>query len=620
MIGGGDQIYNDSVRVDGPLKAWTAIGNPEKRRKFPFDNKMRTECDEYYYQNYVKWYSTEPFASANAQVPQINIWDDHDIIDGFGSYTDHFMRCSVFRGIGGVAFKYYCLFQHHTAPPVSTFTTDAPQTMAANDKGTASADPRQIENTYVYKRTADDPSWIVGKKPGPYVEERSRNLYMRLGKRIAFCGIDARTERTRKQVNYPDTYNMIFDRLEREFQEAHGEIKHLILLLGVPIAYPRLAWLENILSSPLIAPLRLLNKRFGVAGGLFNQFDGAVDLLDDLDDHYTAKHHKRERRDLIVRLQKLAEKYAVRITILGGDVHLCAFGRFYSNPNHDIAAENDPRYIPNIVSSAITNKPPPKAVANLLAKRNKIHHLRDGNTDETLLEFFDKQPGGNMKSADWNKATMPSRNYACITEIPDADDPAPIGENPTNGSDAPLTNGHLPDTGLEGKDRPSSTTTKKYGKSNGREPLHVGEEHAGSQHPAADGISNRGPTRGGLNISLRVEIDNRDPEGHTEGYGLSSAFLLFCTICLYFLLSSPIHSFPSFHVYVPIKVDKLTSMKPPQSQNSTSSPSPPRPPRPPHRPRHRPRARQPLPQRPRVPKSCCSACLRAPCFPVRPCE
>jgi hypothetical protein len=445
-------------------------------------------------------------------------------------------------------------------------------------------------------------------------------LYMRLGKRIAFCGIDARTERTRKQVNYPDTYNMIFDRLEREFQEAHGEIKHLILLLGVPIAYPRLAWLENILSSPLIAPLRLLNKRFGVAGGLFNQFDGAVDLLDDLDDHYTAKHHKRERRDLIVRLQKLAEKYAVRITILGGDVHLCAFGRFYSNPNHDIAAENDPRYIPNIVSSAITNKPPPKAVANLLAKRNKIHHLRDGNTDETLLEFFDKQPGGNMKSADWNKATMPSRNYACITEIPDADDPAPIGENPTNGSDAPLTNGHLPDTGLEGKDRPSSTTTKKYGKSNGREPLHVGEEHAGSQHPAADGISNRGPTRGGLNISLRVEIDNRDPEGHTEGYGLSSAFLLFCTICLYFLLSSPIHSFPSFHVYVPIKVDKLTSMKPPQSQNSTSSPSPPRPPRPPHRPRHRPRARQPLPQRPRVPKSCCSACLRAPCFPVRPCE
>ena len=31
-----------------------------------------------------------------------------DIIDGFGSYTDRFMKCAVFRGIGGIAYKYYC--------------------------------------------------------------------------------------------------------------------------------------------------------------------------------------------------------------------------------------------------------------------------------------------------------------------------------------------------------------------------------------------------------------------------------------------------------------------------------------------------------------------------------
>jgi hypothetical protein len=67
---------------------------------------MRDKCDVFYFDNYVKWYSQEPFKSANAIIPQINIWDDHDIIDGFGSYTDHFMRCAVFRGIGGVAHKY----------------------------------------------------------------------------------------------------------------------------------------------------------------------------------------------------------------------------------------------------------------------------------------------------------------------------------------------------------------------------------------------------------------------------------------------------------------------------------------------------------------------------------
>ena len=77
MIGGGDQIYNDGVRVDGPLKAWTAIGNPHKRREFPFPEKMRADCDEYYYDNYVRWYGMEPFKTANGQIPQVNIWDDH---------------------------------------------------------------------------------------------------------------------------------------------------------------------------------------------------------------------------------------------------------------------------------------------------------------------------------------------------------------------------------------------------------------------------------------------------------------------------------------------------------------------------------------------------------------
>lgn len=516
MIGGGDQIYNDSVRVKGPLKEWTDISNPSKRRDFPFSEDLRNRCDKYYFENYLRWYGMEPFASANSQIPQINIWDDHDIIDGFGSYTDHFMRCAVFRGIGGVSFKYYCLFQHHTAPPVSTFTTDAPSTMEADANGTAGADPRQLKNTYVYKRTADDPSWIVGKRPGPYVEERSRSLYMRLGRRIAFCGIDARTERTRKQVNYPDTYDLIFERLEKEISSAHGEIKHLILLLGVPIAYPRLAWLENILTSPLIAPVRLLNKRFGFAGGFFNQFDGAVDLLDDLDDHYTARHHKTERRELVLRLQKLSAAHSVRVTILGGDVHLAAMGRFYSCPADNMNALEDPRYMANIVSSAITNKPPPKTVANLLARRNKIHHLRDGNTDETLLDMFDKQPGGQMKSADWNHVTMPSRNYACITEIPDDNiQGTSTSQPPTNGVNGSIS---MKSTGKTGKNRPHGSGPDGHGT------LHIGEEGAGTQHPAANGISSEGPVKGGLNVSIRVEIDNRDREGKTEGYGMSSKF------------------------------------------------------------------------------------------------
>ena len=91
------------------------------------------------------------------------------------------MRCPVFRGIGGVANKYYLLFQHHLAPPVSTFTTgelpvesssnsvaesttDAPQTTSQSQ--TTGPDPRQLENTYVLEEKTIDSSYIIGSKPG----------------------------------------------------------------------------------------------------------------------------------------------------------------------------------------------------------------------------------------------------------------------------------------------------------------------------------------------------------------------------------------------------------------------------------------------------------------------
>ena len=411
MIGGGDQIYNDSVRLDGPLNEWTLINNPKKRRDYHFDHDIRAKCDQYYFDNYCTWYSAAPFATANGQIAQLNIWDDHDIIDGFGSYTDHFMKCAVFRGIGSVAHKYYMLFQHHLAPSASTFTTGAPHTVKVEGVEGVPAGPKQLENTHIMKRTAEDPSYILGSHPGPYIQEPSRNLYCQLGKRIAFAGLDARTERTRHQINYPETYDLFFNHLSTKIGESQGTIKHLILLLGVPIAYPRLQWLEFILKSPLIGPVKFLNKRFGVAGSFFNTFDGSVDLIDDLDDHYTTHAHKKERKDLVMRLQQLSKQHNLRISILGGDVHLAAIGRFYSNPTLNIPAERDHRYMANIISSAITNHPPPAAVANLLARRNKIHHL-DHETDETLLQIFDRQPGAGEAGVKPKGADVQLRYYA----------------------------------------------------------------------------------------------------------------------------------------------------------------------------------------------------------------
>ena len=198
-----------------------------------------------------------------------------------------------------------------------------------------------------------------------------------------------------------------------------------------------------------------------------------------------------------MRLQELAHAHNVRVTILGGDVHLAAVGRFYSNLALEVPIEHDHRYMANVISSAITNKPPPKAIANLLARRNKIHHL-DKVTDETLMVMFDEDPGKEEKTAASNHVTMPSRNFAILTET----------ESTLQSMD-----GEVP---VEGHTTHLSQTPKS-----GHRPLHAGEEGAGTKHAAASGL-HAGVFPGGLDVSIRVEINQHDREGRTQGYGFSS--------------------------------------------------------------------------------------------------
>jgi hypothetical protein len=302
------------------------------------------------------------------------------------------MQTPVFTGVGAVAFKYYMLFQHQSLP-TETETTE--------------------------------PSWVLGKNPGPYIKERSRSVFMQLGRQVAFLGLDCRTERQRDEILTEDSYDVIFDRLEEEI--IKGETKHLIVLLGVPIAYPRLNFLENILTSRLMDPVKALG-RTGMLGNFVNKFDGGAEILDDLDDHWTAKHHKEERNWFIGELQHIAASKSVRVTILGGDVHLAAVGQFYSNKKLNIPKDKDHRYMPNVVSSAIVNTPPPDMMADIINKRNKVHHL-DSETDEDMIPLFSHGVDGSKRN---NNHLLPHRNWCSIREYKP-------GSTPTGSPSPPST-------------------------------------------------------------------------------------------------------------------------------------------------------------------------------------
>ncbi len=164
MIGGGDQIYNDSVmKQSGLFQAWFNIKNPLQKHSMDFTADMQEELETYYLERYCMWFSQGLFGMANSQIPMINVWDDHDIIDGFGSYPDHFMVSPVFSGLGSIAFKYYMLFQHQST---------------------------------VKDSSADEPSWLLGTSLSPYIGQLSRSVFMFLGRKVAFLGLDCRTERT----------------------------------------------------------------------------------------------------------------------------------------------------------------------------------------------------------------------------------------------------------------------------------------------------------------------------------------------------------------------------------------------------------------------------------------
>ncbi|KAJ5125488.1 hypothetical protein N7526_007665 [Penicillium atrosanguineum] len=351
MIGGGDQIFNDSVITDSThFQEWIKIKNAERD----------TAC--------LLRPSSGLFSLANSQIPMVNMWNDHEIFEGFGSYHDDFMQSVVISGLGRIAFKYYLLFQHHSVP----------------------------EET-----EADEPSWLLGAHPGPYIEQRSRNLFMSLGNDVVLLGLDCRTERRSNEVLAEETCDLIWDRCHQEI--IKGETKHLIVLSSVPIAYPRVAMLKNFLNS------RKSLGKSGMLGGLVNRSGGNVEVFDD---HWAGKHLKSERTWLVEDLQDLAAEKSVRVTILSGDVQLAAIGQFYSNTGLDVSKDRDYRYMPNVISSGIANMPETELISDMLNKRNTVHHM-DSNTDEDMIPIFTQDVDGKPRN---NKRLLPRRNWCSIRE------------------------------------------------------------------------------------------------------------------------------------------------------------------------------------------------------------
>jgi phosphodiesterase/alkaline phosphatase D-like protein len=84
----------------GPLKEWGDHIKPKHRAQMPATPELTKDIDQWYFENYCGWYSREEIKAPLASIPAVNMWDDHDIIDGFGSYPDRWMRAPIFEALG----------------------------------------------------------------------------------------------------------------------------------------------------------------------------------------------------------------------------------------------------------------------------------------------------------------------------------------------------------------------------------------------------------------------------------------------------------------------------------------------------------------------------------------
>ncbi|PCH38463.1 hypothetical protein WOLCODRAFT_66563 [Wolfiporia cocos MD-104 SS10] len=387
LIGGGDQLYCDGVVREPEMQEWVNMPKSNKKTHFPLSDEMRIAIDRFYFNHYCHMFRSGAFARANSSIPMLNMLANglrtNLKIDGFGSYPDELMNSPVFGTIGARGYFFFLLFQCFINVDVD----------GRDDKH------------HPFK------SLVIGAD-GPFVKFPSHSFVSYLGPQIYMLLLDCRAERKLNQVCSKHEYQVVFERLDA----LPPGVEHLVIQLGIPIAYPRMVFLEHMLESKM-NPLVMLGRNGSLGlSGFVNKFNSDAELLDDLNDHWTATAHKRERNWFIEQCQIFAKARHIRVAFLSGDVHCAAVGVLKTLPKpkqEEVPSALDYRYMLNVVSSAIVNTPPPNAVLTMVSSlatktHRTLHHLY---TDESMIPLFDKDTNGQPPKS---KYIMGRRNWCAV--------------------------------------------------------------------------------------------------------------------------------------------------------------------------------------------------------------
>lgn len=302
LLMGGDQIYSDDMWTAVPeLRSWSDLPWVQ-RIKAPMTASLRTALQAHFAGLYLERWGQPEIAAMLASVPSVMMWDDHDIMDGWGSHPAELHDSPVFQGIFEVAKAAFECFQR--------------QMMGAPVPATL---PGQDHHNSAY-RMGSAGLLVLDMRS----ERRPRSAYSN-----AVGGL-----LLPEQVMSEKSWRAVYQWLDA--QAAAKDMKHLFVMSSIPVVHPS---------------FELLEKLLGI-------FPGQQELEDDLRDHWTSPPHKAERLRLIHRLLQ-ASAAGTRITILSGDVHVAAVGVIESDRTD---VPENARIVNQLTSSGVVH-PPPAGVA-----------------------------------------------------------------------------------------------------------------------------------------------------------------------------------------------------------------------------------------------------------------
>ncbi len=329
LLMGGDQIYSDALWAVIPeLKAW-AESSWGQRITAPFTASMQAQLQTYFSKIYMDRWSQADVSSTLATLPCVMMWDDHDIMDGWGSHPIELHDSPVFQGIFQVAKAAFEFFQRQMM-------------------GTAAPAPATLPGQNFYN------SGYRFGSAGLLVLDMRSERRPRSGDLAAVGGM-LNVEQVLSQDSWHAVYNWL------TAQETAGDMKHLFVMSSIPVVHPSFETLEKLLGI----------------------FPGQQELEDDLRDHWTSPPHKAERLRLIHRLLQ-ASAAGIRVTILSGDVHVAALGVIESDRT-DLPPTA--RVINQLTSSGIVHPPPAGVALFFLEQACQTVEKVDRGITCTMYEF-----------------------------------------------------------------------------------------------------------------------------------------------------------------------------------------------------------------------------------------